>query len=102
MPMSSAEKMAAKRERDKVAQAETALAAGLEGEAREQALRDKLGYSKSETRSERERSDAAARMLGRNPHGYWKSRAMPTAGFDPTPAWLDDEFRPDFKKGASS
>lgn len=36
-----------------------------ESEIREQAIRDHYGYTKSETRTERERSDAAARMLGR-------------------------------------
>jgi hypothetical protein len=36
---------------------------GLEGEEREQAIRDRWGYTASETRTEAERSEAAARMV---------------------------------------
>ncbi len=37
----------------------------LDGEAREQAIRDHFGYTSSETRTQAERAEAAARMIAR-------------------------------------
>ncbi len=74
MALTSAEKMRLKREREKL-EAEQALLEGLlTQEAHEAMVRKRFGYTASETRTERERSDAAARMLGRGEQEYWDSR----------------------------
>ena len=66
MPLTPAEKQAAYRERQALAEKDRGKPwAGLVGETREQAIRDYWGYGPSETRTEAERDAAAERMLAK-------------------------------------
>lgn len=64
MALTAAEKQQAYRERQRLAALDGGEPwEGLVGEAREQAIRDHFGYSRSETRTQAERARAAARMV---------------------------------------
>lgn len=64
---SNAERQKAYRERQQAEQQAS------EGE-HELVVKLRFGYAASESRSERERSDVAARLLGRDPQAYWEGR----------------------------
>lgn len=78
MALSNKDRQAAFKERKRLeaeqAVEAAAMASQLFTKDREQLIRDKFGYRATETRTERERSDAAARMLNRDPDEYWVSR----------------------------
>jgi uncharacterized protein YcaQ len=74
MALTSAEKVRAYRERQRLERLAEIEAAMEHGETREQGLRDYYGFGASETRTERERSDTAARILKRDPETYWQAR----------------------------
>lgn len=76
LAQTNAERQAAFKERKRLEAEQAELEELVNQERREQEVRDRFGYSASEVRTERERSDAAARMLGRDPVEYWEGRLL--------------------------